>query len=50
MTNMSQKGGVHRVHDILKKIGAQKELLRLGIKEGDNVLIGSHVFEFKTLD
>lgn len=49
MTDMTKKGGIYRVHDILKKIGAQKELQRLGAEEGDSVFIGPHTFSFMIL-
>lgn len=46
MTNMSKRGAVVRMYDILKKIGAHKELIRLGAQEGDKIYIGERVFEF----
>ncbi len=46
MTDMSKRGAVLRMHDILKKIGAERELKRAGATEGDKILIGGRVFEF----
>jgi GTP-binding protein len=45
MTDMSKRGAIHRVLDVLKKIGAHKELLRLGARDGDKIRIGERVFE-----
>jgi GTPase len=50
MTNMSQKGAVVRMHDILKKIGAYREMTKLGGKEGDNIYIADRQFEFIEFD
>jgi len=46
MTDMSKRGAIMRMYDILKKIGAQKELAHLGAMDGDKVYIGVRVFEF----
>ena len=46
MTDMGKRGAVIRMYDILKKIGAHRELLRAGAKEDDKILIGERVFEF----
>jgi len=46
MTDMSKRGAIMRMHDVLKKIGAQKELAHLGAMDGDKVYIGVRVFEF----
>ncbi|MCD6322945.1 MAG: GTPase ObgE [Clostridiales bacterium] len=46
MTNMQKRGAVIRMYDILKKIGAQKEMAKMGGEEGDKIYIGERVFEF----
>ena len=46
MTDMNKRGAILRIYDVLKKIGAHKELIRLGAKEGDKIFIGERVFEF----
>ncbi len=50
MTDMSKSGGVYRVHDILKKIGAYRELRRLGGLPGDPIAIGERTFEYTNVD
>ena len=50
MTDMTKSGGVLRVHDILKKIGAERELIRLGAEEGNKVFIGPRTFELRKMD
>ncbi|MFH0820247.1 MAG: GTPase ObgE [Candidatus Peregrinibacteria bacterium] len=50
MTDMSKTGAIIRVFDILEKIGASRDLIRLGAREGDKILIGPQVFEFMKLD
>lgn len=50
MTNMQQKGGIYRMHDILAKIGAYREMKKLGGKEGDKIFIGERTFTFFDLD
>lgn len=50
MTDMSKRGAIVRVFDILKKIGAAKALIRLGAQEGDKIRIGVREFEFMILD
>jgi len=47
MTPMSQRGGLLRLFDVLKKIGAYRELHRLGAREGDKFRIGKKTFEFR---
>lgn len=46
MTDMSKRGAIIRMQDVLSKIGAQKELTRLGAEEGDKIHIGVRVFDF----
>lgn len=46
MTDMSRRGGILRVYDVLKKIGADKELQRMGAKEGDKILISIRSFDY----
>ena len=46
MTNMQKRGAVVRMYDILKKIGAQREMTKMGGEEGDKIYIGERVFEF----
>lgn len=50
MTDMSKKGGIYRVHDILTKIGAYRKMKKLGGSDGDKVFIGKRQFEFMDLD
>jgi GTP-binding protein len=50
MTDMSKKGGVYRMHDILEKIGAYRKMQQLGGKPGDHIHIGERVFEFIDMD
>jgi len=47
MTNTAQKGGLMRLYDVLKKIGAHRKLYHLGAREGDKFKIGQKVFEFR---
>ena len=47
MTNTRQRGGLMRLFDVLKKIGAYRELHRLGARERDKVRIGKKVIEFR---
>lgn len=47
MTDFSKRGAVIRLHDVLKKIGADRELTHLGAKEGDPIQIGSRIFAFR---
>ena len=49
MTDMSKKGGVYRMQDILTKIGAYREMKKLGGTEGNKVHIGERVFDFMDL-
>ncbi len=49
MTNMEQKGGVYRMHDILSKVGAYKKLEKLGARTGDKIIIGPNEFDFKDM-
>jgi len=46
MTDMSSRGGIHRLHDILIKIGAYKDLKRHGAIDGDKIFIGEREFEY----
>ncbi len=46
MTDTNKRGAILRMYDIFKKIGAHKELLRAGIREGDKILIGKNKFIF----
>jgi len=46
MTDMSKKGAVVRMQDILEKIGAYREMARLGGKDGDTIYIGEREFKF----
>jgi len=49
MTDMSKRGGVYRVHDILNKIGAYKKMKKLGGDDGDKIYIGEREFGFMGL-
>jgi len=46
MTDMSKKGGIYRMHDILTKIGAYREMKKLGGTDGNRIEIGERVFSF----
>ena len=46
MTDMSKRGAIMRMHDVLEKIGAKRELLRMGAEDGDKIYISERVFEF----
>jgi len=48
MTDMSKRGGVRRLHDILEKIGAYRQITKMGGKEGDSIWIGERKIEFTT--
>jgi GTP-binding protein len=50
MTNMEMRGGVYRMQDILKKIGAYREMKKLGAVEGNKIYIANRVFEFLDMD
>ena len=51
MTDMTKKGGIFRMHDIMKKIGAYREMKKRGGEMGDKIYIGpERVFEFMDMD
>lgn len=50
MTDMSKKGGVFRMHDILGKIGAYRQMKKMGGKDGDKIHIGQRTFTYMDLD
>ena len=50
MTDMSKRGGVYRMHDIMKKVGIYREMIKLGGKHGNNIYIGEREFGFKEMD
>ncbi len=50
MTDMTKKGGIMRLHDILIKIGAYRELRKLGAKPGDAIFIGPRKFSYVELE
>ncbi len=49
MTDMSKKGGIFRMHDILMKIGAYREMKKMGGKDGDKIYIGERTFDYMDL-
>jgi GTP-binding protein len=49
MTDMSKKGGIFRIHDILGKIGAYREMRKMGGKDGDKIHIGERTFSYMEL-
>lgn len=49
MTDMTKAGAILRMQDILDKIGAQRELRRLGAQDGDQIFIGPRTFTFSEL-
>lgn len=50
MTDMTKRGGIYRMHDILDKIGAYRELKKLGATDGNKIYIGERTFEFMTMN
>ncbi|MBN1258137.1 GTPase ObgE [Candidatus Peregrinibacteria bacterium] len=50
MTDMSKKGAITRVHDVLDKIGAYKEMRKLGGKLGDPIHLGVRQFGFRDME
>jgi len=50
MTDMTKKGGIYRMHDILNKIGAYREMKRLGGQDGDKIQVGVREFVFMDMD
>lgn len=50
MTDMSKKGGVFRMHDILNKIGAYREMKKMGGKVGDKIYISERTFDYMDPD
>ncbi|MFH0837745.1 MAG: Obg family GTPase CgtA, partial [Patescibacteria group bacterium] len=50
MTDMSKKGAIFRMHDILEKIGAYREIRKMGGRESDKIQIGKRVFTYMNLD
>lgn len=49
MTDMTKKGGIYRIHDILTKIGAYREMNKKGGKPGDQIHIGPRIFGYMDL-
>ncbi len=49
MTDMSKKGGVFRMHDILMKIGAYRQMKKMGGKDGDKIHISERTFTYMDL-
>lgn len=47
MTDMTKKGGIYRMHDILEKVGAYREMKKLGGEQGDKIVIGEREFEMR---
>ena len=50
MTNMTMRGGIYRMHDVLNKIGAYRKMETLGGKTGDKIIIGVNEFEFRDMN
>jgi GTP-binding protein len=48
MTNFDNRQARARARDVLKKMGIDKELKKLGIKDGDMMFIGKKEMDFKT--
>jgi GTP-binding protein len=46
MTDMDNHEAVFRAYDVMKKMGIQKELKKMGVKEGDKIKIGKNTLEF----
>jgi len=49
MTDMSKRGGVYRMHDVLTKIGAYRKMASLGGQDGDKIYIGVREFSYMDL-
>ncbi len=49
MTDMTKKGGIFRMHDILGKIGAYREMKKLGGTDGNKIHIGERTFTYMDL-
>ena len=47
MTEITNRSAVFRVHDVMKKLGIQKQLIRDGALSGDLILIGEKEFRLK---
>lgn len=50
MTDISKRGAILRMQDILKKIGAYREMVKLGGKDGDIIYIANRQFKFIEMD
>ncbi len=50
MTDMSKRGAIFRMHDILTKIGAYREMKALGGTDGNKIYIGERTFNYMDLD
>jgi GTPase len=48
MTMFDEEESFYRFYNIIKKMGVEKELLKLGIQEGDLVIIGDKEFNYKS--
>ena len=46
MTDMENHEAIFRVYDVMKKMGIQKELKKMEIREGDKIHIGKNTMEF----
>lgn len=46
MTDFNNREGIMRVYDVMRRMGIEKELKKLGIEEGDLVRIGKHELEY----
>lgn len=46
VTNLKDSESVHRMYQVLQAMGVVDELLRLGVKSGDEVVIGKTSFEW----
>ncbi|MGC8867986.1 MAG: Obg family GTPase CgtA, partial [Elusimicrobiales bacterium] len=47
MTDKDNEESVKRMYKILAKIGLVREIKKMGIKEGDSVVIGGYEFEWE---
>ena len=47
MTNFENREAVMRVHDVLTRMGINRELKKQGAKDGDTVFIGKHELEYQ---
>ena len=50
MTDFTNREGIMRVYDVIRRMGIEKELKKIGIQNGDHVRIGKHEIEYHPED